>query len=65
MSVVCVYPRTPLVGGVILRGLCHANVHVDDVPLVSGGLFIGHENIPLCGADTLTPEELMNGVSLT
>ena len=65
MLMMCVFSRTPLVGGVILRGLCHANVHVDDVLLVSGGSFLGHENVPLCGADTLTPEEFMSGVSLT
>ena len=65
MLMMCVFSRTPLVGGVILRGLCHANVHVDDVLFVSGGFFLEHENVPLCGADTLTPEELKSGVSLT
>ena len=64
MLVVCVFSRTPVIGGVILRGLCHANVHVDDVFLVSGSFFLEHENIPFCGANTLTPEELMSGVSL-
>ena len=64
MLVVCAFSRTPVIGGVILRGLCHANVHVDDVFLVSGSFSLEHENIPFCGANTLTPEEFMSGVSL-
>ena len=65
MSVMCVYPGTPIVGGVILRRLCHADVHVDDVSLIGGGIFVSHEDIPFCGADALAPKELVSGVLLT
>ena len=64
MLVVCVYPWTPIVGGVILRWLCHADVHVNDVSLVCGDV-IGHEDIPFYGADTLAPEEFVGWVLLT
>ena len=65
MSVVCVDPWTPVVGGVILCGLCHVDVHVDNVSLVSGSVLVGHKGLPFCGADSLTPKEFERWILLT
>ena len=65
MSMVCVSPGTPIVGRVILRRMCHADVHVNDVSLVSRGILVGHKGIPFYWADALAPEEFVGGVLLT
>ena len=45
IPVVCVDTRAFSIGGIVLRGLCHENMHLDDGPLVRCRVLVGHEDL--------------------